>query len=348
MVNPSGAGLQGMVAQDRNQGEFWALRRFRHRPMTLSPFLVASPGDGASTAESRHGPWGCSITVLTPILFLQQPRKEFPMSTSTPRKIARYGWTPDLPDARDHLFTAPRMAVASLPPSVDLRDGLPQPYDQGHIGSCTANAIAGAFEFDLLKQQLTDFMPSRLFIYYNERAMEGHVRFDSGAQIRDGIKSVATLGVCAESEWPYDDTPPQTEGDPFPPGAKEGEKPPPECYKDALQNRVTSYQRVIRDLDQFRGCLASGYPFVLGFTVYESFEGQDVAHNGIMPMPSPGENILGGHAVLAVGYDDAEQRFLCRNSWGGDWGQHGYFTMPYTYLVERAFSSDFWTTRIVT
>src|SRR5262249_37156651 len=118
-----------------------------------------------------------------------------------------FGWSPDLPDARDHLYAAPHIALAALPPRVDLREGCPPVYDQGRIGSCTANAIGGAFEFDLKKQGLADFMPSRLFIYFNEREMEGTVPSDSGAQIRDGMKSVANLGVCSEAEWKYDDTP---------------------------------------------------------------------------------------------------------------------------------------------
>ncbi|GAA4862004.1 C1 family peptidase [Saccharopolyspora rosea] len=269
------------------------------------------------------------------------------MEPPQPRKIAGYGWSPDLPDARDFLYAAPRVAVTSLPPSVDLRTGFPAPYDQGQIGSCTANAIAGAYQFDLEKEHAQDFMPSRLFIYYNERALEGHVPFDSGAQIRDGIKSVAKQGVCTEQEWPYDATPAQPDGM-FPPGAKEAQQPPPGCYKDALQHRASAYLRVAQDLDQLRGCLAVGYPFVFGFTVYESFESPEVARTGVAPMPTAGENVLGGHAVVAVGYDDAQQRFTCRNSWGADWGQQGYFTMPYAYLTENALSSDFWTVRFVT
>jgi len=271
-----------------------------------------------------------------------------PGSPGTTRKTARYGWTPDLPDARDHLFSAPAIALAALPPSADLRGGCPPVYDQGRIGSCTANAIGGAFEFDLLKQNLPDFTPSRLFIYYNERAMEGHVSTDSGAQIRDGVKSVAKLGVCSESEWPYDDTPATSDGGPFPPGARDGEKPTDACYKDALNHTVTTYSRVVRDLDQMRGCLAAGYPFVFGFTVYESFESSEVAKTGVVPMPAPDEQVLGGHAVLAVGYDDSAQTFMVRNSWGSGWGQAGYFTMPYAYLTTRGLSSDFWTIRIVT
>ena len=105
--------------------------------------------------------------------------------------------------------------LRALPPRVDLRRQCPPVYDQGQLGSCTANAIGGAIEFDQLKQGLPQiFVPSRLFIYYNERAMEHSIQFDSGAQLRDGIKSVAKLGACPETIWPYDDTPPETEDSP--------------------------------------------------------------------------------------------------------------------------------------
>jgi C1A family cysteine protease len=247
-----------------------------------------------------------------------------------PRKIQRYGWIPDLPDQRDHIFAAPPTVVAALPPSVDLRVQCPrQIYDQGQLGSCTANAIAAALEFDLLKQGLTDFMPSRLFIYYNERVIEGTVKSDSGAMIRDGIKTVAKQGVCTEELWKYDI-------------AEFAVKPPARCYQAAVKNRVLSYQRVPQSLTSIKGCLAHGYPVVFGFQVYESFESQHVAKTGVVPLPATTEELLGGHAVLAVGYDDASARFLVRNSWGPEWGQGGYFTMPYPYLTERNLSSDFW------
>jgi C1A family cysteine protease len=267
---------------------------------------------------------------------------------SSARKTSRYGWLPDLPDVRDHLFAAPMATIGALPSSVDLRKYCPATvYNQGRIGSCTANAIAGAFEFDVLKQSLSDFMPSRLFIYYNERATEGHVHTDSGAMIRDGIKSVAKLGVCTEAAWPYDDTPPAVDGGPWPKTAKAGKKPPASAYTAAKGNEALLYQRVVRSLAQFKGCLANGYPFVFGFTVYESFESEAVAQSGEVPMPQPAEAVLGGHAVLAVGYDDATSRFLVRNSWGPDWGMGGYFTMPYAYLTETGLSQDFWTIRSV-
>jgi C1A family cysteine protease len=251
------------------------------------------------------------------------------MTAPTPRPTARYGWIPDLPDHRDHIYGAPLPVLATLPPSVDLRADCPKVYDQGQLGSCTANAIAAAFEFDLAKQAFADFMPSRLFIYYNERRIEGTVNSDSGAMIRDGIKSVSKQGVCAEDAWPYDI-------------AKFAATPDPKAYTQARTHRVLSYQRIPQVLNQMRGCLAHGYPFVFGFQVYESFESAEVARTGAASLPAADEQPLGGHAVLCVGYDDASARFVVRNSWGTEWGMDGYFTLPYTYLTERSLSSDFW------
>jgi len=250
------------------------------------------------------------------------------------RTNQRYGWIPDLPDHRDHLYAAPVVHVQSLPPSADLTPKCPPVYDQGQLGSCTANAIGGAIQFDRGQQKLTDFTPSRLFIYYNERDMEGTVDTDSGAQIRDGVKSVAQLGACREDPtWPY--------SKPF------DAKPSGAAYAEAADYKIKQYQRVARDLNQMRACLASGFPFIFGFTVYDSFESDAVAKTGVVPMPSPTESVLGGHAVLAVGYEDNTQRFIVRNSWGSHWGQKGYFTMPYSYLMQSSLASDFWTIRLV-
>jgi C1A family cysteine protease len=251
------------------------------------------------------------------------------------QNVVRYGWIPDLPDQRDLVYSAPSAVVRKLPVKVDLRTQCPAVYDQGQLGSCTANAIGAAFEFELKRQaQNKDFMPSRLFIYFNERDIEHTVNSDSGAQIRDGIKSVNHLGVCPESMWPYDIT-------------KFVDKPTDVCYKNALEHQVLSYQRVNRTLSQMKGCLADGYPFVLGFTVYESFESEAVAKSGKLNMPKKNEKSIGGHAVLAVGYNDSAKRFVIRNSWGMNWGLNGYFTMPYDYLLEGNLSDDFWTIRLV-
>ncbi len=250
------------------------------------------------------------------------------------RSIERYGWVPDLPDARDYMYSAPQEVLAELPTKVDLRPGCPPVYDQGQLGSCTANAIGAAHAFTQLRQFKKDFMPSRLFIYFNERDIEHTVETDSGAMIRDGIKSVAKLGVCPETSWPYDIN-------------RFRDKPLSQCYTQAEQNQVTVYRRVLQNLHQLQGALASGSPVVFGFSVYESFEGQDVARSGVVPMPARGEKQLGGHAVLAVGYDDASQRFIVRNSWGPGWGQQGYFTMPYAYTTNAQLASDFWTIEVV-
>lgn len=255
---------------------------------------------------------------------------------SNGRHTARaYGWIPDLPDQRDHLYSAPLAFLASLPPQIDLRKQCPPVYDQGQIGSCTANAIGGAIQFDQLQEKLPSvFVPSRLFIYYNERVIEGTTRSDSGAMLRDGIKTVAKQGACPETLWPYVIS-------------KFTTKPPQTCYTEAAKHTAVSYQRLIQSLTQMKGCLASGYPFVFGFTVYESFETSTVARTGHAPMPAPREKVLGGHAVLAVGYDDKQQTFICRNSWGASWGMRGYFTIPYTYLTDDNLASDFWTIRLV-
>jgi C1A family cysteine protease len=247
-----------------------------------------------------------------------------------------YGWVRDLPDARDFTYGAPLFRFPQgLPPSVDLRSEFSPVYDQGQLGSCTANSIAGAIEFDQRKQGTKEFTPSRLFIYYNERVMEGTVNQDAGAQIRDGVKSVATLGAPPETDWPYDI-------------GKFSQKPPKQAYTDAKSDIVKTYARVTQDLTQMRGCLAEGYPFVFGFTVYESFESQAVAKTGEVPMPSTGEAVVGGHAVVAAGYKDDQRVFIVRNSWGNAWGLNGYFLMPYEYLITPHLANDFWTIRAVT
>lgn len=247
----------------------------------------------------------------------------------------RFGWQPDVPDHRDHLYAAPVIYLAKLPAKADLRKQCPAVYDQGQLGSCTANAIGAAMQFERRKQKLKpDFVPSRLFIYYNERAMDNSIGSDAGAQIRDGIKSVSKQGDCPEKEWPYVI-------------AKFTDKPAAACYKDALKYKAVQYQRVPQVLNQMKGCLASGYPFVFGFSVYESFESAQVAQSGIANMPGSTEKLLGGHAVLAVGYDNATQRFIVRNSWSDGWGMKGYFSLPYAYLTDPNLSADFWTIRLV-
>jgi C1A family cysteine protease len=249
----------------------------------------------------------------------------------TPKVNAWYGWVPDRPDYRDELYAAIAAPPKKLPTKVDLSAGCSRVEDQGQLGSCTANALVGNLEFLEKKAGHTVTNLSRLFIYYNERAMEGTINDDAGAMIRDGVKSLVKLGVCSERKWPYKI-------------AKFTQKPSPACYKQASDHQVTSYHRII-SLHQMRQCLAEGYPFVFGFSVYEAFESDEVARTGKLKLPKPSEKQLGGHAVMAVGYDDSAKRVLVRNSWGADWGIKGYFTMPYDYVSNDNLADDLWTLR---
>jgi C1A family cysteine protease len=161
--------------------------------------------------------------------------------------------------------------------------------------------------------------------------MEGTVGEDAGAMIRDGVKSLVKLGVCTEKMWPYRI-------------ARFTAKPSSACYRDAANRQITSYHRILT-LQQMKQCLAEGYPFVFGFSVYQSFESATVARTGKVELPKADETMVGGHAVCAVGYDEAARRFLVRNSWGAGWGMKGYFTMPYDYLANNNLADDFWTVR---
>jgi C1A family cysteine protease len=220
-----------------------------------------------------------------------------------------------------------------MPLAVDLRPLCPPIYDQSTEGACVAHAVAAAMEFDLMKVQ-HDIMLSRQFIYYNARQIENCVEVDNGCMLRDAIQSVAILGACPESEWTYNI-------DAF------SIKPPDQAYTDGLKHKVIAYNRVGPFLNQMKGCLASGYPFAFGMMCYESFESEEFMRTGILSLPGANEMCYGGHCVLAVGFSDADQRFIIRNSWGSSFGMAGYFTIPFTYLLDPQLCTDFWTIKSV-
>jgi C1A family cysteine protease len=240
----------------------------------------------------------------------------------------QYGWLPDIPDKRDLLYSAIKPRIRLLP-VVDLREACSQVEQQGKLGSCTSCALAGNIEYldNLSDSNYTDV--SRLFIYYNERELEDTQDYDAGASLRDGIKTLKNTGYCWEKSWPYKIS-------------LFDHKPPLRCYTEAKKHCIQSYHR-INNLQEMLICLSQGYPFVFGFTVYESFESPAVRRAGAANMPKKGERVLGGHAVMAVGYNQKENRFLVRNSWGRQWGKAGYFTLPFAYLETLA--ADFWTIR---
>lgn len=258
------------------------------------------------------------------------------------RKIQRYGYIPDLKDHRDLMARFHSPSISQIPTFIDLRSKVPYIYDQGSLGSCTANAISANINFELIKQGQKPLMPARLFIYFNERKMEGTINQDSGAQIRDGFSSIANQGVCPETDWPYI-------------VSKFAVQPPANCYTDASKHIVQQYLSLNDNAPALQDSLAAGFPFVFGFTVYESFESDTVASNGIVPMPKHNESIVGGHAVMGVGYnatnnkiqDVPAQTYIVQNSWGNDWGAKGFFFLPFSYIHNAGLADDFWTVRLL-
>lgn len=254
------------------------------------------------------------------------------MPRPTKTSIPKYHWRPDRADARDHIYDPAKLGAVppTLPAVVDLRPGCSAIENQGQLGSCTGNAIAGLIEY-LDRKASKNLEVSRLFIYYQERVLEGTVNYDSGAYIRDGIKAVNIYGAPLESLWPY------TIG-------RFATRPTTAAYADAAKRKAGAYQRVT-NFAGVKSALAQGYPVVVGFTVYESFEGNANNTTGMMPYPNTAtEQVLGGHAVAIVGYNDTLNggRFICRNSWGANWGDRGYFYMPYSVIQDTSMSSDFW------
>jgi len=244
-----------------------------------------------------------------------------------------YGWRRDTPDQRDHLYKLtmkPREEREEpLPTLVDMRQGCPECYDQGPLGSCTGNAWAFLVHLEWIRNKVHyGAIPSRLMIYYLERLLEHTTREDAGAEIRDGIKALIKWGVCPEDVWPYDIS-------------KFARRPSKQAFDEADEHKPTEYKR-IESLYEIKDCLANGNPVVFGFAVYESFESEEVARTGIMTMPRIDEELVGGHAVVAVGYNDETEMVLVRNSWGEGWGLNGYFWMPYRFIGSPYLASDFW------
>ena len=221
----------------------------------------------------------------------------------------------------------------TLPSIVDLRPKCPPIYDQGALGSCTANALCAAFDYD----DSNVFVPSRLFVYYNERRLEKTIPDDAGARLSDGVKTLQKFGVCSETLWPYN--------------IKNFTKcPSTNCYINATKHKAITVSHIPQNIDAMKSSLANGFPFVVGIRIYNSFESHDVTKTGIVPLPdTKNETCLGGHAILCVGYDDSSEKWIMRNSWGTGWGMKGYFTIPYEYLTTPSLSSDLWNiTRVST
>ena len=241
----------------------------------------------------------------------------------------RFGWIPDIPDVRDapYMYTPPKRFNRTS----DLSNILTWLYDQGDLGSCTAQGGATAHRFAQIKQGVKHVMlPSRLFAYWNARLRIGTTGEDSGAQIRDIFKSFRKEGVCSEARWKYHIEDFAT-------------KPTPACFEQALLHQGISMHRVEQTEAGIKGCLSEGFPVVYGFAVYESIA--DAERTGKIPMPKDGEELLGEHCVTLAGHDILTGKGA--NSWGRRWGNRGWFTMPLDYILNPDLCADFWTLRLV-
>ncbi len=224
-------------------------------------------------------------------------------------------------------FYKATLKASNLPPKVDLRSMMTSVENQEDIGSCTANATAGAYEYLVRITQNADYDVSRLFIYYNARKSQGLENEDSGALIEWLMEQMSKKGACSEDTWPY-----KTK--------KFTKKPPQEAYDEAKNFKITKYEHVETDLKTWKSVLAEGYPIIFGVQIYDSFMNP---RKGKITMPRSNENCQGGHAMCCVGYSDPDQVFIVRNSWGAQWGDHGYCYIPYDYMMDEELNGgDSW------
>ena len=225
-----------------------------------------------------------------------------------------------------------RFGMPSYQP-VDLRPGFPAVFDQGQLGSCGPNAMVGAMMFD---SGAACPMLSRLFLYWNTRNIEGDTADDTGVANEDLVKAAQTFGVCPESEWPYD-------------AVQFSVQPPPETYADGKANSLLLAVPLQQDLNTIMMTLAARIPIVAGISVYESFEGDDVAASGVIPVPDTGsEQLLGRHDIVICGADPTNDFAWLRNSWGPSWGIGGYAKLPLTkYFLDPNLADSLWAIRSV-
>ena len=259
-----------------------------------------------------------------------------------PPGIARkYGWNgPGLPRRRG-FRTLELTSFPPLSPSKDLTltGFVPPIWDQGPTGSCTGHGSTRGLAYARSKAGVPYVDLSRLFPYYNARAAEGDAGQDSGASVGDVIVALQQQGDC-----PYVDLPTDPSLVTVSPSAQ--------AVADAIQHKALSATRVLGATPQsfeyhFKHCIdVLGLPVVFGFTAYESFEGDAIAATGIMPMPASDEQVLGGHCVCAVAYDDTSRYVTIDNSYGTSWGLSGRFKMPYAFIFDPDMASDFHAIRL--
>lgn len=245
-------------------------------------------------------------------------------------KTFRPGYIPDLPDQRDYRFAISQ--PAPVPAKSNMRSKMPPVYNQGALGSCVANAVAGVCQYnEIVQKKSWQWTPSRLFQYYNTRLLMGTVDVDSGSGIRDALRAAEHYGIVDENLWQY-----KTE--------QFKVRPPDVAYQSASLHPVTRYERVNQTMADMRQIIAKHHPIILGAMLYA---GAFTGPNGNIPMPALSEKPWGGHSIVLCGYDDSVNRFILRNSWSAQWGDGGYGTLPYEYALNPGLAGDMWTIRSV-
>lgn len=245
------------------------------------------------------------------------------------RTVQRYGWKPSLPDPHDEFAFVQTPTDVTVPDEFTLRAELPAVLDQGQLGSCTANALAGLLQYETIKAGADMGVPSRLFIYYQERLREGTINEDAGAYGRDGFAALRKVGCPPETLWPYVIS-------------QFRDKPSEEAYNNAESHRIHHYTHARHKLVEVQLLILDKKPVAFGFSVPQAFEGEQCMRTGVMPMPVKGEQFIGGHEVYAFGWKQIGDvlHLECRNSWGSSVMDEGNFWIPAAFVF-GGYASDF-------
>lgn len=239
------------------------------------------------------------------------------------------GWKPDKAGVKDpSAVHHSRLMATPIAPSSDLRAKLPPVYNQGSLGSCTGNGVACLLDYaHIMNAGAQWFTPSRLYLYYQARVMEGTINQDAGAQIRDVISGALKFGAPRESLWPYNI-------------GRFSWDPNAKANADAANHQALKAYK-LQSLDDIKRALSAGWPVVFGVPVYAEIEGLN-SKNYTVPMPGKYARSIGGHCMVFVGHDEKTQMFKVRNSWGTGWGLKGHCLLPYAYAKRFEAGLDAW------
>jgi hypothetical protein len=249
-----------------------------------------------------------------------------------------YGWVPDVPDFKALRYTFRPKGIIRPPVVYNIVTPV---KNQLTLGSCGPHAVTEHLEAVMFQNNMANrvkLSPLAAYEFYGEKT--GTVGVDGGVSINLLFQVLAQTGVPTEQSWPYD-------------LAKFGVAPPQAVRDEALHHKILSYHPILGGREYQLACLAEGYGFVCGISVYESFESDYVEQTGIVPIPDRREKFMGGHAIYVWGYNEDLGGYWCQNSWG-EWGcqapttsERGFFFLPLEYLdPDRYLSSNFWTIRV--